>query len=245
MVEEAIIQLTGGIDSTVLAYYLKKDKYVLHGTFIHYGYPPQIKELELVKELSKKLDIPLKIIDFSSYIKSFDLPPIDSIQYIIKYQFVVEILASFSAYPNLNTMFVGWLKDEWNNRISLLKDIESLMGFKVIAPFHTMVKSEVIKLGNELGVDFTKTHSCIVSGKMHCGICMACRSRRRAFEEVKVKDPTIYYYNLPPAEVDKLSRELSLEEFVERFFKPFLQYTGEYPKEFVDNLAHILRKYNG
>jgi Predicted PP-loop superfamily ATPase len=38
MVEEAIIQLTGGIDSTVLAYYLK-DKYVLHGTFIYYDYP--------------------------------------------------------------------------------------------------------------------------------------------------------------------------------------------------------------
>ncbi|MUN28471.1 7-cyano-7-deazaguanine synthase [Sulfuracidifex metallicus] len=244
MVEEAIIQLTGGIDSTVLAYYLE-DKYVLHGTFIHYGYPPQIRELELVKELSKKLDIPLHIIDFSSYIKSFDLPPIDSIQYIIKYQFVIEILASFSAYPNLNTMFVGWLKDEWNNRMSLLKDIESLMGFKVIAPFRTMVKSEVIKLGYELGIDFTKTHSCIVSGKMHCGICMACRSRRRAFEEAKVKDPTIYYYNLHPAEIDKLSRELSLEELVERYFRPFLQYTGEYPKDFVDNLVNILKKYNG
>jgi 7-cyano-7-deazaguanine synthase len=244
MVEEAIIQLTGGIDSTVLAYYLK-DKYVLHGTFIYYGYPPQIRELELVKELSKKLDIPLKIIDFSSYIKSFDLPPIDSIQYIIKYQFVIEILASFSAYPNLNTMFVGWLKDEWSNKMSILKGIESLMGFKVMAPFHTMVKSEVIKLGNELGVDFTKTHSCIVSGKMHCGICMPCRSRRRAFEEAKVKDPTIYYFNLPLAEIDKLSRELSQEELVERYFKPFLQYTGEYPKDFVDNLVNILKKYNG
>jgi 7-cyano-7-deazaguanine synthase len=83
---------------------------VLHGTFVYYGYPPQIRELELVKELSKKLNIPLKIIDFSSYIKSFDLPPIASVQYMIKYQFVIEILASFSAYPNLNTMFVAGLR---------------------------------------------------------------------------------------------------------------------------------------
>ncbi|BCU71611.1 7-cyano-7-deazaguanine synthase [Stygiolobus caldivivus] len=241
MVEEAIIQLTGGIDSTVLAYYLK-DKYALHGAFLYYGYPPQTRELELVKELSKKLEIPLKVIDFSSYVKSFGLPPIDTIQYKIKYQFVVEILAPFSAYPDLNTMFVGWLKDEWNNKMSLLERIESIMGFKVITPFHTMVKSEVIKLGEKLGVDFTKTHSCIVSGKTHCGICMPCRSRRRAFEEAKVKDPTVYYYNLSPDEVDKLSRELSQGEFIERYFRPFLEYTGEYPKEFVDNLVNILKE---
>ena len=74
---------------------------------------------------------------------------------------------------------------------------------------------------------------------------MPCRSRRRAFEEAKVKDPTIYYFNSPLAEIDNLSRELSLEELVERYFKPFLQYTEEYPKDFVDNLVNILRKYNG
>ena len=241
MVEEAIIQLTGGIDSTVLAYYLK-DKYALHGAFVYYGYPPQVREFELVRELSEKLGIPLKVVDFSSYVKSFNLPPIYSIQYKIKHQFLVEILAVLSAYPDLNTLFVGWLKGEWESKRGLLESIESIMNFKVVAPFRTMTKSEVIKLGERLGVDFAKTHSCIVSGKMHCGICVPCRSRKRAFGEAKVKDPTTYYYNLSPDEVDKLARELSQEEFIEKYFKPFLEYTGEYPKEFVDNLVKILKE---
>ena len=90
-----------------------------------------------------------------------------------------------------------------------------------------MTESEVIRLDEKLGVDFSKTHSCIISGNVHCCICMPSGSIRRDFEEAKVKDPTASYYNLPPDEVDSLSRGLSQEEFTEKYFKPLLEYTGE------------------
>ncbi|BBG23614.1 7-cyano-7-deazaguanine synthase [Sulfuracidifex tepidarius] len=242
--EDAIIQLTGGLDSTVLAHHLK-DKYRIHGVFINYGYAPQVKEFELVKELAQSLAIELKVVDFSSYIKSFDLLPISSSNYMLKHQFLIEILASLSAYPDLNKVFVGWLKGEWNKKKEMLDQVQATLDFKVIAPFSDLTKGEVIRLGQRLGVDFTKTWSCIVSGKVHCGFCMPCRSRKRAFKESSLDDPTHYYYNESPDEIDEFISKSNVEETYGRFIKPFLEYTKEYSKEFVDNYINLMRKGNG
>lgn len=242
--DDVIIQLTGGIDSTVLAYYLK-EKYRLHGVSINYNYAPQYKEMELVKDLTKNLSIELKIIDFSSYIKSFNLPPISTMNYLIKYQFLIEILATLSAYPDFDTLFVGWLKGEWNNKKEIIDKLQQLLRIKIIAPFSDITKSEVIKIGNKLGIDFSKTWSCIVSGKIHCGICVPCRSRKMAFKEAKIKDPTSYYYNMGPDQIDEFAKKLSFEEFYEKYLKPFLKYTNEYTEEFVYNYVNIMKKYSG
>jgi 7-cyano-7-deazaguanine synthase len=61
------------------------------------------------------------------------------------------------------------------------------------APFVTMEKSEVIRLGVELGVPFEHTLSCMNPREgLHCGQCSKCRERRDAFHEAGVTDPTAY-----------------------------------------------------
>ncbi len=57
-----------------------------------------------------------------------------------------------------------------------------------------MDKSEVIRLGVELGVDLELTLSCMnpQDGDAHCGRCSKCRERRDAFIEAGVVDPTLY-----------------------------------------------------
>jgi 7-cyano-7-deazaguanine synthase len=61
------------------------------------------------------------------------------------------------------------------------------------APFTSLRKVDVIRLGAELGVPFESTLSCMqpVDG-MHCGRCSKCRERRDGFVEAGIDDPTPY-----------------------------------------------------
>lgn len=69
---------------------------------------------------------------------------------------------------------------------------------EVAAPFATMEKSEVIRLGIELGVPLALTLSCMNPREgRHCGQCSKCRERRDAFHQAGVADPT--EYNAMPA----------------------------------------------
>jgi 7-cyano-7-deazaguanine synthase len=63
----------------------------------------------------------------------------------------------------------------------------------IATPFVAMQKSDVIKLGEALGVPFELTLSCMnpLEGR-HCGQCSKCRERRDAFNEAGVADPTPY-----------------------------------------------------
>jgi 7-cyano-7-deazaguanine synthase len=59
-------------------------------------------------------------------------------------------------------------------------------------PFVKMNKSDLVKLGIELGVPFEKTWSCYAGGKLHCGKCGTCVERKEAFELIGLSDPTKY-----------------------------------------------------
>jgi 7-cyano-7-deazaguanine synthase len=61
------------------------------------------------------------------------------------------------------------------------------------APFVTMHKSDVIRLGVELKVPFELTLSCMNPRQgLHCGQCSKCRERRDAFHDAGIDDPTSY-----------------------------------------------------
>ena len=61
------------------------------------------------------------------------------------------------------------------------------------APFGERAKSDVIRLGMELGVPLERTLSCMnPHGGLHCGLCSKCRERRDAFSDAGIEDPTRY-----------------------------------------------------
>ncbi|MBI2828920.1 MAG: 7-cyano-7-deazaguanine synthase [Acidobacteria bacterium] len=63
----------------------------------------------------------------------------------------------------------------------------------VDAPFASMEKSDVIRLGVELGVPLELTLSCMnPQDGRHCGRCSKCRERRDAFIAAGVDDRTSY-----------------------------------------------------
>jgi 7-cyano-7-deazaguanine synthase len=64
--------------------------------------------------------------------------------------------------------------------------------FRVVAPFLSLTKSEIIRIGARQGVPFELTWSCYGGGTVHCGQCGTCVERREAFALAGVHDPTSY-----------------------------------------------------
>jgi 7-cyano-7-deazaguanine synthase len=60
------------------------------------------------------------------------------------------------------------------------------------APFSGKRKSELFRVGAELGVPFELTWSCYRDGSKHCGKCESCVNRKKAFQEADIADPTKY-----------------------------------------------------
>jgi 7-cyano-7-deazaguanine synthase len=63
---------------------------------------------------------------------------------------------------------------------------------EVITPVISLRKSEIVRLGNELGAPLQLTWSCYQFEDRACGACDSCRLRLRAFAEAGVKDPIPY-----------------------------------------------------
>lgn len=61
------------------------------------------------------------------------------------------------------------------------------------SPFCNLKKTDIVKLGESLKVDWLNTYSCYKGGEQHCGLCSTCYERREAFYLAGVKDPTFYY----------------------------------------------------
>jgi 7-cyano-7-deazaguanine synthase len=62
---------------------------------------------------------------------------------------------------------------------------------RIVAPFVRQKKSEIIRLGLELGVDYSHSISCYEGNEVPCSRCPACLLRRRAWEEAGWPDPLL------------------------------------------------------
>jgi 7-cyano-7-deazaguanine synthase len=65
-------------------------------------------------------------------------------------------------------------------------------GFRVVAPYLTWDKADIVARGAALGVPFAETWSCYRGGDEHCGRCGTCVERIEAFALAGVADPTRY-----------------------------------------------------
>ena len=87
-------------------------------------------------------------------------------------------------YPDCRESFIEGIKKAIYEGTA--KNIE------VVSPFCNVSKTEVCRIGQELGVDFSLTYSCYKGQEKHCGKCGTCTERIEAFRDAGVKDPTVY-----------------------------------------------------
>ncbi|MBN1150702.1 7-cyano-7-deazaguanine synthase QueC [candidate division WOR-3 bacterium] len=101
----------------------------------------------------------------------------------------------YSGYPDCRPEFTECFQKTVNLGTGyFFKDAK----LSIKAPFSKMRKHEIIKLGSELGVDFSLTHSCYNPTKegKACGKCDSCKIRRDAFIKAGIKDTTKYAQDL-------------------------------------------------
>jgi 7-cyano-7-deazaguanine synthase len=63
---------------------------------------------------------------------------------------------------------------------------------EVVTPLIAMRKSQIVRLGLELGAPFDLTWSCYSRDDRACGVCDSCVLRLRAFREAGAEDPIPY-----------------------------------------------------
>lgn len=70
--------------------------------------------------------------------------------------------------------------------------LEDYADVKLLAPFVTGSKADIVTEGAKYGTPFGQTWSCYKGGERHCGRCGTCVERREAFHLADVTDPTDY-----------------------------------------------------
>jgi 7-cyano-7-deazaguanine synthase len=63
---------------------------------------------------------------------------------------------------------------------------------RIMAPFISLTKGEILSIGFRLGVPYEHTWSCYQNEERACGVCGACHFRREAFASLGRQDPIPY-----------------------------------------------------
>ncbi|RMH14029.1 MAG: 7-cyano-7-deazaguanine synthase QueC [Gammaproteobacteria bacterium] len=97
----------------------------------------------------------------------------------------------YSGYPDCRPEFIREFQ-----RLAALATKCGVEGSTITihTPLIDWSKDSIIRRGMELGVDYSQTLSCYNPDKngLACGVCDACRLRRKGFEQAAVPDPTRY-----------------------------------------------------
>ena len=220
--------LSGGMDSTTLLYFLKqKHKCEIKALSVDYG-QRHLKELDFAKWHCDQLGVEHRVADLTGVTqflgnesvlmnKDIDVPDGHYEEPVMKKTVVPNrnmlMIAcatawsisekyqgvAYGAHAGDHTIYPDCRKefaDALNKAIGLC-DWQEL---ELVRPFVNNTKSDIAKLGSELGIDFTKTWSCYKGLEKQCGKCATCIERREAFYLAGVSDPTEYEDNAPSLE---------------------------------------------
>jgi 7-cyano-7-deazaguanine synthase len=97
----------------------------------------------------------------------------------------------YSGYPDCRPEFIAAFEQLAN--LATRVGVEG-QRITVHAPLQHLSKSDIVLLGNTLGVDYAQTVSCYQADAdgLACGVCDACRLRRVGFDNAGLADPTRY-----------------------------------------------------
>jgi 7-cyano-7-deazaguanine synthase len=218
----AIVAASGGLDSTVLAYWLGAMGAKLTLLSFDYGQRHRV-ELDHAATIARLLDSPYETVDLGSVgrllsgsaltdtgvavpdgyytdesMRATVVPNRNAIMLDIAVAVAVARKAdavAFGAhagdhaiYPDCRPEFV----EQFTRSARTANEGLLIAEFEILAPFLSLTKTDIVRMGAALGVPFERTWSCYRGEAVHCGTCGTCTERREAFEQNGIDDPTTY-----------------------------------------------------
>ena len=194
--KSAILLLSGGPDSAVLAAWAVKHGYTCRAVYVSFKDEPE--ELRCAKAIATEANFELDVIDCSQTFAALQNSPDDSIPFADQIAF--SIVASRATTLGIDTILLGGHADDAKH-FEVQKSVDAyqtmarkiVKNFQIRIPFIGMLKSEMFVIGSNMGVNFIDTISCFrPSGGKHCGDCVSCQSRYDAFKSSGIPDETAY-----------------------------------------------------
>ena len=212
----SLIALSGGVDSTTLLYEYREE--VACAVGFDYGSKHNARELAAAKAICRELEIPYLIIPLAfigEYFRSDLLLSGGEMQLgdyseenmrstVVPFRngIMLSILAGLAESRDLQQVLIANHFGDHaiypDCRESFVKPMGEAItagtsnGVKLVAPYTTLTKAEIVARGTRLGVPYDKTYSCYQGGERHCGRCGTCRERHEAFVANGLEDPTLY-----------------------------------------------------
>ncbi len=224
MTKKAVVLYSGGLDSTTCMAIARADGFEPHAMSFAYGqrhsvelekariYAPQIGAIA-----HQLVQIDLRQFGGSSLTSDQEVPkdrPMDDeipTTYVparntIFLSFALswaEVLGAFDIYIGVNALDYSGYPDcrpEYIHAFETLANLATRAGvektghYRVHAPLLHLSKAEIIRVGQDLGVDYGLTHSCYDPSPagIACGRCDSCRLRLKGFAEAGLEDPIPY-----------------------------------------------------
>ena len=211
--KRAIVLLSGGLDSAVSFYLARKQGFNCFCLIFDYGQRHK-KEIECAKKLAKQARCQFKIIklDLASGACALLNKKINFAQgakgipntYVPARNIIfLSIALSYAEALKAEAIFIGAhthdysgypdCRPEFYQAFNKIIKVGTKSGvekkkIKVVAPLINKNKSQIIKLGVDLGVPFGLTWSCYRGGSKPCGKCDSCYYRAKGFRQAGLGD---------------------------------------------------------
>lgn len=216
--KDSVIILSGGMDSVTLLYD-KKEHIALAVTF-DYGSNHAMREIECAKYHCRQLGIEHLVINLDfmhKYFKSSLLEGADAIpeghyadenmkSTVVPFRngIMLSIACGIAESRGLHSVMIANHGGDHaiypDCRPTFISSMSEAMAYgtyehvRVDAPYTSITKTDIAKIGAGLGIDYTKTWSCYKGGERHCGKCGTCVERKEAFRDAGIEDMTDYEY---------------------------------------------------
>lgn len=218
---KGVCLVSGGMDSTTLAYMARERGYEILVLHMTYGQRTQNKERECARTIARLLeagdffevDISYlsriggsSLVDQSMPIKDHgdEGGTIPSTYVPFRNANLLSIATSYAEARGADAIFIGVQASDYAGypdcRPQFIEAFQNVVDLGTAdstritleTPFVRMTKTDILRTGIALGVPYEHTWSCYRSEGPACGRCDSCYYRLKAFEELGVPDPIEY-----------------------------------------------------